>query len=134
WLRDKLRVLESANAMERLVERSDTDQPVIFVPALVGMGAPHWVPEARGVIFGLSRGTTPAELARAVLEGVACQVADLVEAAAADVNTAGPGLRAGRGAGRDGRDVLDQGDPDGTAAAGAGSAASDYRAAAPQAA
>jgi glycerol kinase len=102
WLRDKLHVLESANAMERMVERSDMDQPVIFVPALVGMGAPYWVPEARGVIFGLSRGTTPAELARAVLEGVACQVADLVESAAADVNTAVPLLRADGGMARNG--------------------------------
>jgi glycerol kinase len=84
WLRDGLRLLETAAASEQLARQSDADQPVLFVPGLVGLGAPHWVPEARGVLFGLTRGTTSAELARAVLEGVAYQVADLVDAAAQD--------------------------------------------------
>jgi glycerol kinase len=84
WLRDGLRLLESAPAVEALAAGSDAAQPVIFVPGLVGLGAPHWVPEARGVLFGLTRGTTAAELARATLEGVAFQVADLIEAAQAD--------------------------------------------------
>ena len=52
-----------------------------FVPGFVGLGAPHWVPEARGVLFGLTRGTTAADLGRATLEGVAFQVADLIDAA-----------------------------------------------------
>ena len=64
--------------------KSDPEQPVLFVPGFVGLGAPHWVPDARGVLFGLTRGTTAADLGRATLEGVAFQVADLVEAAAAD--------------------------------------------------
>src|SRR5262249_42440748 len=49
WLRDGLKIIESAPAVEALAARSDADQPVIFVPGLVGLGAPHWVPEARGV-------------------------------------------------------------------------------------
>jgi glycerol kinase len=84
WLRDGLRVLESAPAIEELAARSDPREEVLFVPGFVGLGAPHWVPEARGVLFGLTRGTTAADLGRATLEGVAFQVADLVEAAAAD--------------------------------------------------
>ncbi|HXG09790.1 MAG TPA: glycerol kinase GlpK [Gemmataceae bacterium] len=84
WLRDGLRLFDQAAAVENLAAVSDPAQPVIFVPALVGLGAPHWVPEAHGVLFGLTRGTTAADLARAALEGVAFQVADLVEAAAGD--------------------------------------------------
>ena len=57
---------------------------MLFVPGFVGLGAPHWVPEARGAIFGLTRGTTAADLARAALEGVALQVADLIDAAEKD--------------------------------------------------
>jgi glycerol kinase len=84
WLRDGLKVIDSAPAIEPLATRSDLGQRVIFVPALVGLGAPHWAPDAQGVIFGITRGTTVAELARAALEGVAFQVADLVHAATAD--------------------------------------------------
>jgi glycerol kinase len=84
WLRDGLKLIVSAPAIEALAARADSEQPVIFVPGLVGLGAPHWVPEARGVMFGLTRGTTAAELARAALDGVAFQVADLVEAAVGD--------------------------------------------------
>jgi glycerol kinase len=81
WLRDGLKMFDHAPAVEALAQCADANQPVIFVPALVGLGAPHWVPEAMGVLFGLTRGTTQAEVARAALEGVALQVADLVEAA-----------------------------------------------------
>jgi glycerol kinase len=84
WLRDGLKVLESAPAVEQLAARSDPEQPVLFVPGFVGLGAPHWVPGARGVLFGLTRGTTVADLGRATLEGVAYQVADLIGAAAND--------------------------------------------------
>ena len=85
WLRDGLKLFDSAAAVEELARASDPEQPVVFVPGLVGLGAPHWVPEARGVLFGLTRGTTAADLGRAVLEGVAYQVADLTAAAAEDV-------------------------------------------------
>lgn len=84
WLRDGLKLFDSAPAVETLARQSDAEQPILFVPAFVGLGAPHWVPEARGVLFGLTRSTSAAELARAALEGVAFQTADLVDAARAD--------------------------------------------------
>ncbi|MBI1917634.1 MAG: glycerol kinase GlpK [Planctomycetes bacterium] len=84
WLRDGLKLFKTAPEVESLAVASDPEQPVLFVPAFVGLGAPHWVPEARGVLFGLTRGTTAADLGRAALEGVAYQVADLVEAAVRD--------------------------------------------------
>ncbi len=87
WLRDGLKVLQNAPAVEEMARLSDPLQPVIFVPGFVGLGAPHWVPEARGVLFGLTRGTSAADLGRATLEGVAFQVADLIEAAAQDAGT-----------------------------------------------
>ncbi len=84
WLRDGLKLFDTAPAVEALAGQSDPEQPVLFVPGFVGLGAPHWVPEARGVIFGLTRGTTGADLARAALEGVAFQVVDLIDAAGND--------------------------------------------------
>jgi glycerol kinase len=84
WLRDGLKLFDDSAAVEQMAKMSDPSHAVIFVPALVGLGAPHWVPDARGVLFGLTRGTTAAELSRAALEGVAFQVADLVEAAGKD--------------------------------------------------
>jgi glycerol kinase len=84
WLRDGLHLLSSAAEVEALAARADPAQPVLFVPGLVGLGAPHWAPEVRGVILGLTRNTTAAELARAALDGVALQVVDLVEAADKD--------------------------------------------------
>jgi glycerol kinase len=84
WLRDGLKLFETAAAVEGLAEKSDPEQPVVFVPGFVGLGAPHWIPEARGVLFGVTRGTTAADLGRAALEGVAFQVADLIDAAAKD--------------------------------------------------
>ena len=83
WLRDALKLFDNAAAVEGLAQRSDPEQPVLFVPGFVGLGAPHWIPEARGVLFGVTRGTTAADLGRATLEGVAFQVADLIDAAAA---------------------------------------------------
>jgi glycerol kinase len=84
WLRDGLRLLKSAPEVEELAGRSDLRQPVLFVPGFVGLGAPHWVPDARGVLFGLTRGTTAADLGRATLEGVAYEVSDLIDAAGRD--------------------------------------------------
>jgi glycerol kinase len=100
WLRDGLRVLESAAAVEEMAARSDPAQPVLFVPGFVGLGAPHWVAEARGVLFGLTRGTTAADLGRAALEGVAYQVADLIAAAAEDGGAALRSLRVDGGMAR----------------------------------
>jgi glycerol kinase len=84
WLRDGLKLFREAAAIEELAAQSGPEQPVLFVPGFVGLGAPHWVPEARGVLFGLTRGTTAADVSRATLEGVAYQVADLIDAAAGD--------------------------------------------------
>jgi glycerol kinase len=84
WLRDGLRLLKASAEVEQLAKESNPMEPVLFVPGFVGLGAPHWVPEARGAIFGLTRATTGADLARAALEGVAFQVADLIDAAEKD--------------------------------------------------
>ncbi len=88
WLRDGLKLFAQSPAIEALATQSDPEQPILFVPGFVGLGAPYWVPEARGVIFGLTRGSTGADLARAALEGVAYQVADLLDAAARDTGQA----------------------------------------------
>jgi glycerol kinase len=100
WLRDGLKFFDRAEAVESLAQQSDPEQPVIFVPGFVGLGAPHWVPEARGVLFGLTRGTTAADLGRATLEGVAFQVADLVEAAGKDAGAPLASLRVDGGMAR----------------------------------
>jgi glycerol kinase len=84
WLRDGLKLFATAEQVEALARQADEAQEVYFVPALVGLGAPHWVPETRGALFGLTRATTAAELSRAALDGVAFQVVDLVDAAVAD--------------------------------------------------
>jgi glycerol kinase len=100
WLRDGLRLFGNAAEVEKLARESDPEQPVVFVPGFVGLGAPHWVPEARGVLFGLTRGTTAADLGRATLEGVAYEVADLVEAAAEDAGNRLQSLRVDGGMAR----------------------------------
>jgi glycerol kinase len=100
WLRDGLKLFAQAPAVEALAEQSDPEQPVLFVPGFVGLGAPHWVPEARGVLFGLTRGTTAADVSRATLEGVALQVADLIEAAGKDAGAALRALRVDGGMAR----------------------------------
>jgi glycerol kinase len=100
WLRDGLRLFKDAPEVEELAARSDSGQPVVFVPGLVGLGAPYWVPEARGVLFGLTRGTTAADLGRATLEGVACQIADLIDAAGRDAGARLHALRADGGMAR----------------------------------
>lgn len=89
WLRDGLHLFRDAAEIERLARESNPAEPVLFVPGFVGLGAPHWVPEARGVIFGLTRATTAADLGRAALEGVAFQVVDLVDAAVKDLASRG---------------------------------------------
>jgi glycerol kinase len=84
WLRDGLGVLREAAEAGALAARADPGQQVYLVPAFVGLGAPHWEPEARGALFGLTRATGPAELARAALESVAYQTRDLIEAMRTD--------------------------------------------------
>ena len=84
WLRDGLGLLATAADAGRLAAEADPQQAVYLVPAFTGLGAPHWDPDARGALFGLTRGTGPAEFARAALESVAYQTRDLVGAMQAD--------------------------------------------------
>ncbi len=84
WLRDGLRIIDRADASGELAAKADAGQEVVLVPAFVGLGSPYWEPKARGALFGLTRATGPAELARAALEAVALQTRDLVEAARRD--------------------------------------------------
>ena len=94
WLRDGLHLFRTAAEVEALAKASNPAEPVLFVPGFVGLGAPHWVPEARGVLFGLTRATTAADLGRAALEGVAFQVADLLDAAVKDLGESDEGFSA----------------------------------------
>ncbi len=84
WLRDSLRVVQSAEETGALAQAADPTQEVILVPAFVGLGAPYWRPDARGALFGLTRATGPSELAQAALESVCFQTADLLAAMKAD--------------------------------------------------
>src|SRR5918998_50640 len=79
WLRDGLGLIDSANEIEGLARTVPDSGDVVFVPALTGMGAPHWDPHARGAILGITRGTTRAHLARATLEAIAFEVRDVVD-------------------------------------------------------
>jgi len=98
WLRDGLGVIASSAEVEALAASVPDAGGVVFVPAFTGLGAPHWDPHARGAILGLTRGTTAAHLARAALESIAFQVADLVDAMRADAPVPGNELRVDGGA------------------------------------
>jgi glycerol kinase len=80
WLRDGLGLIASSSEIEALARQVPDSGGVVVVPAFAGLGAPHWRPDARGVITGLTRGTTKAHLARAVLEGIALQNVDILRA------------------------------------------------------
>jgi glycerol kinase len=84
WLRDGLGIIRSAPEVNALAQSVPDSGGVVMVPAFTGLGAPHWDPQARGAMFGITRGTTAAHLARATLDGIAHQVADLAEAMCAD--------------------------------------------------
>ncbi len=100
WFRDGLKAIGASPDINPLALGSDPAHEVIFVPALTGLGAPHWEPSARGAIFGLTRATSVADLARATLEGVAFQVADLIDAMNADLGTALSDIRVDGGMAR----------------------------------
>ena len=89
WLRDELGIVDRAEQSGELAGRADPAQPVYLVPAFTGLGAPYWDAEARGAIYGLTRGTGRAEIARAALESVCYQTRDLIEAMRADYEDAG---------------------------------------------
>lgn len=85
WFRDGLKAVGAAPEIGPLSRGANPNSEVLFVPGLTGLGAPHWEPDARGTIFGITRDTSLADLARATLEGVAYQVADLIDAMNADL-------------------------------------------------
>ena len=88
WLRDGLGIIGSAGETQALAEAADPNQRLYLVPAFTGLGAPHWDPEARGAVFGLTRGSGPAEMARAALESVGYQTRDLLDAMRGDAGAA----------------------------------------------
>jgi glycerol kinase len=102
WLRDGLGIISQAADSETLARSVPDSGGVYIVPAFTGLGAPHWEPEARGTIVGLTRGTTRAHIARAALEAIAFQVRDLVEAMTAAPEMTLSELRADGGAAANG--------------------------------
>ncbi|HEX9241057.1 MAG TPA: glycerol kinase GlpK [Anaeromyxobacter sp.] len=98
WLRDGLGIIKKSADVEPLAKQVKDSGGVTFVPALAGLGAPHWRPEARGVLRGLDRGTTAAHLARATLEGIAFLINDLAEAMRAEAQRPIPAFRVDGGA------------------------------------
>jgi glycerol kinase len=92
WLAEALKLLPDVAASAQIAEQS-TDPNVTFVPALSGLAAPHWQPEVRGAIFGLSRATTPADIVRATLEGIACRVYEVVKTMEQDAGQSPPYLK-----------------------------------------
>lgn len=99
WLRDGLGLVDSAADSEALARSVDDSAGVVFVPALTGLGAPDWDPDARGSIFGITRGTTAAHLARATLEAIAFEVRDVVDVMTAEVAGGLNGVPEGGGPG-----------------------------------
>ena len=98
WLRDGLGLIKSAAEIEALAASVPDSGGVVFVPALAGLGAPHWKPEARGLLWGLTRGTTKAHIARAVLDGIALQIGDILQAMSQDLGAPLQELRVDGGA------------------------------------
>ncbi|MCK4535731.1 MAG: glycerol kinase GlpK [Desulfuromonadales bacterium] len=93
WLRDGLKLIDSAGEVEGLAQGLDSNRGVYMVPAFTGLGAPHWDPRARGAIFGLTRDTGIAEIVRATLESVGYQTYDLMAAMKRDSDTGSKALR-----------------------------------------
>ena len=89
WLRDGLRAIQSSSEVQQLAESVPDNGGVMFVPAFTGLGAPHWNPDARGTIVGLTRGSTIAHIARAALESIAFQSAALLDAMSRDLVASG---------------------------------------------
>jgi glycerol kinase len=98
WLRDNLKLIGASSDVEALAKTADDSGGVVFVPAFVGLGAPHWDPHASGTIIGLGRGTTAGHIARAALEAIAFQVADVLDAVHGETSTPLAALRVDGGA------------------------------------
>jgi glycerol kinase len=93
WLRDDLGIIATAAESHDVARRCETTDGVVYVPALLGLGAPRWDYGARGALLGLTRGSERPQIVRAVLEGVAQRGADLVESAETDTGLTVPSLR-----------------------------------------
>ena len=100
WLRDGLGIIRSSSEVEALAASVPDNGGVYFVPALTGLGAPHWDQYAKGSVYGLSRGTTAAHIARAALEGIAFQTMDIVNAMQKDAGVTLKELKVDGGASR----------------------------------
>jgi glycerol kinase len=100
WLRDGLGIIRSSSEVEELANSVPDNGGVYFVPALTGLGAPHWDQYAKGSIYGISRGTTAAHIARAALEGIAFQTMDIVNAMQKDADVKLAELKVDGGASR----------------------------------
>ena len=98
WLRDNLRLIGASAEVEALAASVPDTGGVVFVPAFVGLGAPHWDPHAGGLLIGLRRDTKPGHIARAALESIAFQVADVLEAVHSETGTPLGALRVDGGA------------------------------------
>ena len=98
WLRDGLGIIRSAKDVNALAASVPDSGGVVLVPALTGLGAPHWDPHARGLIVGITRGTTASHIARAAIDGIAWQVADLMDAMASDCGVRPRAMRVDGGA------------------------------------
>jgi glycerol kinase len=92
WLRDGLKIIREARETQPLADAADPSQDVVLVPAFTGLGAPYWRPDCRGAVYGLTRNSGPAELARAALESVGFQTRDLLEAMRSDWGAAADGI------------------------------------------
>ena len=101
WLRDSLGIIKASSDIEKLGSSVQDNGGVYFVPAFTGLGAPHWDPYARGAILGLTRGATAAHIARAALEGIAFQVADVIKCMEEDAGVPTAEMRVDGGAVRD---------------------------------
>ena len=100
WLRDGLGIVKSASEVEELAASVEDNGGVYFVPALTGLGAPYWDQYAKGCLYGISRGTTAAHIARAALEGIAFQTMDIVNAMQRDAGISLAELKVDGGASR----------------------------------
>ena len=98
WLRDGLQAIKKSAQVEKLARSVDSSGEVVFVPALSGLGAPHWRPDARGLLMGLDRSTNLGHVARAVLEGIALQTYELAQAMTQDSGQPIPVLKVDGGA------------------------------------
>ncbi len=98
WLRDELKIIENSPDVEALASQVEDSGGVVVIPAFTGLGAPYWDPHARGAVLGLTRGSSQAHIARATLEGIAYQVADVAEAMEKDSENKIESLQADGGA------------------------------------